>query len=65
MKRSWVMAMCILACQPRTDKPSALDAGAACTRVGQRCELSPGKLGTCVQRDDCTTEPCLTCQSQH
>jgi hypothetical protein len=36
-----------------------------CTQFGQRCELSPGKLGTCVQRDDCSGNDCFLCQSQH
>lgn len=38
-----------------------------CTRFGQNCEVSPGKLGTCVVRDDCTDAPpaCFVCQSQH
>lgn len=36
-----------------------------CTKLGQSCEFSPGKLGTCVARDDCATGNCLQCQSQH
>jgi hypothetical protein len=36
-----------------------------CTEVGQRCEFSPGKLGACVQRDDCREKNCFVCQSQH
>lgn len=36
-----------------------------CTQFGQRCEYSPGKLGTCVKRDDCTGSDCYICQSQH
>jgi hypothetical protein len=35
-----------------------------CTRVGQTCEVSKNKLGSCVQRDDCAQD-CLVCQSQH
>jgi len=35
-----------------------------CTRVGQTCEYSPNKLGSCVLRDNCS-EDCLVCQSQH
>lgn len=41
------------------------DVGAACTKVGQSCEFSPGKLGTCVQLDECASPPCYRCQSQH
>jgi hypothetical protein len=37
----------------------------ACAAVGQRCEFSPGKLGSCVQRDDCQGQNCFVCQSQH
>jgi hypothetical protein len=44
--------------RPRADTPS-------CAKVGQTCEFSPGKLGTCVERDDCTKAPCFVCQSQH
>jgi hypothetical protein len=36
-----------------------------CTQFGQRCEFSPGKLGTCVERDDCSGNDCFICQSQH
>jgi hypothetical protein len=36
-----------------------------CKKFGDRCELSQGKLGTCVQREQCTAGPCLFCQSQH
>jgi hypothetical protein len=35
-----------------------------CTRIGQTCEFSPNKLGSCVLRDNCTQD-CLVCQSQH
>lgn len=37
----------------------------ACTSLGQRCQLSPGKLGSCVIVDDCQEESCFVCQSQH
>jgi len=37
----------------------------ACAKVGDPCEYSPGKLGSCVQRDECATPPCMVCQSQH
>ena len=54
---------------PSTERtsPSIGDAASgACSRFGQRCEVSPGKIGTCVARDDCT-DPlgCYVCQSQH
>jgi len=36
-----------------------------CKKFGDSCELSPGKLGTCIQREQCTGAHCLFCQSQH
>jgi hypothetical protein len=36
-----------------------------CKRFGQTCEISPGKLGSCVERTTCTQGNCLVCQSQH
>jgi hypothetical protein len=56
-------------CPPAAERSSAaVEAGApaACVRVGQGCEYSPGKLGTCVARDDCKDPAgCFVCQSQH
>jgi hypothetical protein len=37
----------------------------ACTAFGQQCEFSPGKLGSCVIKDDCAGKDCYVCQSQH
>jgi hypothetical protein len=36
-----------------------------CSKFGDNCEFSPGKLGSCVVRDGCTGDHCFTCQSQH
>jgi|GEM_PF-945420 len=36
-----------------------------CTELGQTCEFSPGKLGSCVVVDGCKRENCFVCQSQH
>lgn len=36
-----------------------------CARAGDRCEHSPGKLGSCTERPDCAGAGCLFCQSQH
>jgi len=36
-----------------------------CKKFGDPCQLSPGKLGTCIQKEQCTGEHCLFCQSQH
>jgi len=53
-------------CPERThDKPrSSLP---PCSKFGDSCEFSPGKLGSCVMRDGCTAagSECFTCQSQH
>jgi hypothetical protein len=61
------------ACPPGEKKSSATSSSsspsiptATCTKVGQTCEIFGGKLGTCVQKDDCLdTPPCFVCQSQH
>jgi hypothetical protein len=37
---------------------------AKCTSIGQTCEFSPNKLGSCVLKDNCSQD-CLVCQSQH
>lgn len=56
----------LLGCPPSDKRePSGKPATGACEKVGQSCEFSPGKLGTCVVRDECTTPPCFVCQSQH
>jgi hypothetical protein len=61
------IAACLLlvaACRERAvSKPAA--ESVPCSQVGQRCEVSPGKLGSCVQRDDCQEKNCFVCQSQH
>ena len=36
-----------------------------CTKLGQQCELEPGKLGACAYKADCNGPTCLYCQSQH
>jgi len=58
--------LALLGCPP-DDKKAPVKAGTtgACEKVGQSCEYSPGKLGTCVQKDDCTAGACFVCQSQH
>jgi hypothetical protein len=62
-----IAASLITACPP-ADKQTPSPAGKEeCAKVGQNCELSPGKLGTCVMKDGCTGAPssCFVCQSQH
>ncbi len=38
-----------------------------CSKFGDNCEFSPGKLGSCVMKDGCTdgAANCFVCQSQH
>jgi hypothetical protein len=36
-----------------------------CSKFGDNCEFSPGKLGSCVMKDGCTGAGCYVCQSQH
>jgi hypothetical protein len=55
----------LLGCPPDDKKAPANAPSGACEKVGQSCEYSPGKLGTCVQKDDCKTGSCFVCQSQH
>jgi hypothetical protein len=66
---SFIVALAALssfaACQSRGSGPApSTSEPQKCTRVGQTCEYSPNKLGSCVLRDNCT-EDCLVCQSQH
>ncbi|HEY4160148.1 MAG TPA: hypothetical protein VGM29_18675 [Polyangiaceae bacterium] len=62
--RYFLLGLCLLwACPGKSEhQPSALP---PCTSFGQTCEFSPGKLGSCVQRDGCTQGNCFVCQSQH
>lgn len=36
-----------------------------CRKLGDQCELEPGKLGACHYKADCSGPGCLYCQSQH
>ena len=65
-----LVALTILSGCPRSERTSSGSGDAAapavCSRFGQKCEVSPGKLGTCVARDDCNDPAgCFVCQSQH
>lgn len=62
-------ALVVMGCPPedKKTKEGATQPKDVCTRFGQSCEFSPGKLGTCVTKEGCT-EPspaCFVCQSQH
>jgi hypothetical protein len=49
-----------------TSAKTTSDGGAApCTKSGQSCEFSPGKLGVCVEVDAPGGKSSLVCQSQH
>ena len=43
----------LLGCPPEGKRDPAKSDPATCSKVGQTCEFSPGKLGTCVQKDEC------------
>jgi hypothetical protein len=56
----------LLGCPPTEQKKKEPAPTASCSKVGQSCEVSPGKLGSCVQKDDCKDPAgCFACQSQH
>lgn len=57
------ISLATLGCPPEGEKKAAPRTG--CTSFGATCEFSPGKLGSCVRRDDCTGNDCFVCQSQH
>ena len=61
-----LLAVLAVGCPP-AEKEKKETPSAACAKVGQSCEFSPGKLGTCVQKDGCTEQgpACFVCQSQH
>jgi hypothetical protein len=62
---SFVLVVLVAGCPPSSQRrEQKLE---ACARVGQTCEYSAGKLGTCVAKDGCTdaSPSCFTCQSQH
>jgi hypothetical protein len=65
MRNLWyALALSLCGCPVKSEgKPAALE---PCKAFGQTCEFSPGKLGSCVQKDDCIAgQNCFVCQSQH
>jgi hypothetical protein len=44
---------------------SGVPAPLPCRKFGDPCQLAPGKLGACMQRENCTGPGCYFCQSQH
>lgn len=65
LKRFALVLGALLCCACPTQAERKQAAPARCERFGQTCEFSPGKLGSCVERTDCTGGNCLVCQSQH
>jgi hypothetical protein len=65
LRQSLVLALALATagCPEQTSSPP--EANAPCREVGQRCEFSPGKLGSCVHNDNCQGPNCFICQSQH
>ena len=59
-----LVAVALPACPPSGDKDKSTKPR-TCTKFGETCDFAPGKLGTCVQRVDCTHGDCFVCQSQH
>jgi len=67
MKRALaLLGLCLLsACPGNHGKPGGSHLP-PCSKFGDNCEFLPGKLGSCVVRDGCTSGPdCFVCQSQH
>jgi hypothetical protein len=56
-----LLSLQLAGCVP--DKATVADPPAACTKVGDPCTFSPGKLGLCVE--SASGGPTLICQSQH
>ena len=54
-----MFAVVLLGCPPEDKKKPAPTPSGACEKVGQSCEYSPGKLGSCVQKDECTSGNCV------
>ena len=57
-----LLALAIVGCP---GGPSVKKAPEPCRQLGQQCEFSPGKLGACSYRANCSGADCLYCQSQH
>ena len=63
---AWLLAAGLLLCGcPEPVQNDTAAPNAPCKAVGQRCEVSPGKLGSCVLVDGCRGADCFVCQSQH
>ncbi len=61
-KLAAVFALALCGCPPTGAKKQEPE---PCLKLGQQCQLEPGKLGACAYRANCDTPGCLYCQSQH
>ena len=61
----FALLLLALGCRERVSGADGAPPLVACAEVGQRCEVSPGKLGSCVLIDGCRQGSCYVCQSQH
>ena len=55
----WHAALSYIGCL--SDKTKSGEPPATCSKAGDPCTFSPGKLGLCIEAVDST----LVCQSQH
>lgn len=58
-------ALALCGCPEPADPAGGGGGPVECAAVGQRCQVGPGKLGTCVSIDGCRGDRCFVCQSQH
>ncbi len=54
-----------LGCPGKAGNQGKQAAPSVCTKLGEQCQLEPGKLGACSYRASCEGPQCLYCQSQH
>jgi hypothetical protein len=63
-----IIALCLAACPPAStsNEGSPQKPASACTKEGQNCEFSPGKIGLCIAKaGGCDGGLCLSCMSLH
>jgi len=63
-----MLGLFLAACPPASSSTegSLQKPAGACTKEGQNCEYSPGKIGLCTSKGDgCDGGPCLSCMSLH
>jgi hypothetical protein len=68
LSRAALLLMGLTACPPAggSAEGSAQRPAATCTKEGDNCEYSAGKIGLCTAKlDGCEGGPCLSCVSLH